>query len=138
MKHWNPLSKQLGINSAASVPLFFNNKVIGSLNLFAEGTDAFESEKEIRLIDEIGLDISFALDSLDKEIKRTQAEEKLKAREKILQLFVENSPAAIAMFDKNMNYLAVSHRFLMDYRLPEDRHSSAGHIMISFQKFQMR
>ncbi len=121
MKHWNPLSKQLGINSAASVPLFFNNKVIGSLNLFAEGTDAFESEKEIRLIDEIGLDISFALDSLDKEIKRTQAEEKLKAREKILQLFVENSPAAIAMFDKNMNYLAVSHRFLMDYRLPEDR-----------------
>lgn len=121
MEHWVTLSKQLGFNSAASVPLFFNNEIIGSLNLYAGGTEAFESEKEIRLIDEIGLDISFALESIDKETKRTQAEERLKTRERILNLFVENSPAAIAMFDTKMNYLAVSHRFLLDYRLSEDR-----------------
>jgi len=248
MQHWDFLSRQLGFNSAACVPLFFNDEIIGSLNLYSEGSDAFESEKEIHLIDEIGLDISFALDLLDKESKRAayerqiqeseeryrtvadytydweywrdplghfvfispscermtgytreefindpglmkkivhrddreiwlnhdtndpekhaqveyfdyriirkdggvrwlshtcqnvtrpdgvylgrrasnrditekkQAEEKLITREKVLQLFVENTPAAIAMFDRQMRYLAVSRRFTHDYRIPE-------------------
>ena len=35
-----------------------------------------------------------------------------------VQLFVEYSPAAIAMFDKEMRYLVASHRFLLDYRIP--------------------
>ena len=50
---------------------------------------------------------------------RKKAEEKLQKNEKILQLFVEYSPASIAMFDKNMNYLAVSKRYKLDYNLGE-------------------
>jgi PAS domain S-box-containing protein len=46
-----------------------------------------------------------------------EKEQKLKAREQTLQLFVEYAPAAIAMFDKQMNYMAVSWRFLEDYGL---------------------
>jgi len=37
--------------------------------------------------------------------------------ENILRLFVEHSPASIAMFDNNMRYLVASHRFLIDYNL---------------------
>ncbi len=48
--------------------------------------------------------------------KRTEA--RLAEREAQLALFVEHSPAAIAMFDANMNYLAVSRRLLSDYQLP--------------------
>ena len=35
----------------------------------------------------------------------------------VLQLFIDYAPAAIAMFDHNMRYMAASRRFLFDYRL---------------------
>ena len=51
---------------------------------------------------------------------RKASEARLAEREAQLALFVENAPAAIAMFDPEMRYLAVSHRFLRDYGLPKD------------------
>jgi PAS domain S-box-containing protein len=51
------------------------------------------------------------------ERKRTEA--RLAEREAQLALFVENAPAAIAMFDTNMICLAASRRFLTDYQVPE-------------------
>ncbi|HZP85737.1 MAG TPA: MASE1 domain-containing protein [Burkholderiales bacterium] len=41
----------------------------------------------------------------------------LQEREGQLRLFIENAPAAIAMFDRNMHYLAASQRWKRDYGL---------------------
>ncbi|MGC8660152.1 MAG: PAS domain S-box protein [Desulfomonilaceae bacterium] len=49
--------------------------------------------------------------------ERKHAEEALREREETLELFIDSAPASIAMFDKNMRYLAVSRRWIKDYRL---------------------
>ena len=47
--------------------------------------------------------------------ERKQAEAALLAREAQLHSFVQQAPAAIAMFDRNMNYLAASQRWMSDH-----------------------
>ena len=62
--------------------------------------------------------------------ERRQAEEKLQASERMLKLFVEYAPAAIAMFDGDMKYIAVSPRYLADYHLTDENIVGRSHYEI--------
>jgi PAS domain S-box-containing protein len=52
-----------------------------------------------------------------RDLRDLRNQEKLPASDRTLKLFVEYAPAAIAMFDREMKYLAVSKRFIRDYHL---------------------
>ncbi|NOH04861.1 MAG: PAS domain S-box protein [Chloroflexi bacterium] len=59
--------------------------------------------------------------------KRKQAEEALRRGGQVLRLFVEHSPAAIAMFDRDMKYIVASRRYLIDYDLGEQNVVGRSH-----------
>ncbi|MEW5870028.1 MAG: PAS domain S-box protein [Chloroflexota bacterium] len=62
-------------------------------------------------------DQKYILNTSQDITERKQVEEKLRRNDQLFALFVEHSPAAIAMFDHEMKYLVASQRYLVDYGL---------------------
>jgi PAS domain S-box-containing protein len=51
---------------------------------------------------------------------KKQAEDAMRQSEALLRLFIEHAPSAIAMFDRQMRYIAISNRWRQDYNLEEE------------------
>lgn len=72
-----------------------------------KGSGVFDSQGVLQALEGFIADIS----------DRKAAEEALHEQENILRLFVKHTPAAIAMFDRDMRYLVHSDRWVADYGL---------------------
>jgi PAS domain S-box-containing protein len=116
MAPWRDEALKRGYLAAAALPLRFQDRCIGALILYSVEAGFFDAS-QIGLLEEIAADIAYALDALDKEGQRARAEAAAERQRGLLQIFIEYAPAAIAMFDTDMRYLAVSRRFLADYGL---------------------
>ncbi|MBY0573010.1 MAG: EAL domain-containing protein [Undibacterium sp.] len=71
-KKWNSDSDHVAWKSAASLPLFKNNVVYGSLNLYARTISEFDTQVQALLI-EMAMDISFALNRFELEAGRQRS-----------------------------------------------------------------
>ncbi|MGD7036196.1 EAL domain-containing protein [Methylotuvimicrobium buryatense] len=74
---WIEMSEQLGLLEGASFPIRLEGKTVGSFNIAAKEPGFFR-DAEINLLLEVVDDISFALDIIRREEKRTAAESKMR------------------------------------------------------------
>jgi PAS domain S-box-containing protein len=88
---WYDQLQQRGWYSAAVIPFSLKGRTIGTLILVSQEKGLFNDEDEVRLLDEMGLDISFALDILETEAERKQAEEEIQSRSRQLSALLEAS-----------------------------------------------
>jgi PAS domain S-box-containing protein len=87
-----------GYKSSGLFPIRENGKVIGLLCLSSEKLNFF-SEEEIRLLDEVTMDISFALDYYVKEVQRKEMNDALSKSEKKFRTLFDNAGDAILLLD---------------------------------------
>ena len=79
-----------GFRSSASFPLRVSNILRGALTFYSDESEFFD-EKELKLLDELALDVSFAMEYAEKEAERKQAEEALQESEERFRIAAETS-----------------------------------------------
>jgi PAS domain S-box-containing protein len=88
----NEPSIEGGYRDEAVVPFCVHGKVVGFLNLFACESGFFREKEETSLLEELGMDISFALELIDAETERRKGEA-------LLETVTENTPDTILQVD---------------------------------------
>ena len=95
---WRDEALKRGYRSSIALPIKLSGKVIGAFSLYARVSHFFDQE-EIVLLDEVTNDISFALEAIETEKRRNEAEEALRKSEEQFRLISENAADLIAVLD---------------------------------------
>jgi two-component system, cell cycle sensor histidine kinase and response regulator CckA len=74
---------RFGFQSCGAFPIRFQGEVCGVLSLCLEEANFFQ-EREIGLLEEVALDVSFALDKIEGEARREMAEAKIRRQNAVL------------------------------------------------------
>jgi len=90
--------REKGINSIAAFPLFLDNKIYGVISFYSSEVGFFDSG-ELRLLEELALDLSFALEFFKKESELENSLELLKINQARLEL--SQSIAHVASWEFN-------------------------------------
>lgn len=95
--HWRKIALKDDYRSAAVIPIRQMGQVVGLLNLYAADAGFFMVREEQSLLEQIGLDISFALDAMATEAERRWAEEMLRESEQKFSILFEKSSFAVSL-----------------------------------------
>jgi PAS domain S-box-containing protein len=90
--------KMRNYNSIALFPLRTGHKIIGMLELISDKKDFFNDE-ELALLNEVIMDISYALGNIETEKEKTKASINLTASENKFRKVFENAKDVISLFD---------------------------------------
>ena len=87
---WREEALKRGYASSAALPLIVGKSVFGALNVYAETPDAFD-EEELYLLKELAGDLAFAIQSIEDEQVRRQAEEEVQESARYARSLIEAS-----------------------------------------------
>lgn len=110
-----------GIKSYAIIPLIVNDEIIGAINFFSSQFNHF-NEDELNLLEELAMDLSYALKHFEDEEKRIIAEKEVRESQQMLRLILDTIPDRVFWKDVNLNYLGCNIPFAKDAGLnsPEE------------------
>ncbi|MCJ7766057.1 MAG: GAF domain-containing protein, partial [Thiovulaceae bacterium] len=81
---WHEHGEAMGWRASAALPIHLYDKVIGAFMIYSQTRNTFDSLMQ-KLIIEMTMDISFAMENFDRETKRKAAETHLAKTEKLLE-----------------------------------------------------
>jgi PAS domain S-box-containing protein len=98
------------LHSCASFPLRFQGQVRGALGLCVDESDFFR-QREISLLKEMAIDISYALDRIDADMARDRLTEQLKHQSLFLRTLIDAMPYPVFYKDVQYRYLGCNKAF---------------------------
>ncbi len=110
---WHTLCEKYGWGSSAALPLHRNGVPVGVFTLYAAEINAFDEASQT-LLEEMVIDISYALDSFERDTARENAENALSESNNLLKSIINTAPVRIFWKDKDLNYLGCNLIFAND------------------------
>ena len=107
---WREAALARGYRSAAVFPLRLTGKIFGAMIFYAETTDFFSGE-EVKLLDQLAADVAFAVEHIDREERKRQAEETLRESEARLRAVFDQAAVGICVVSMEYRFLRVNERF---------------------------
>ncbi|MGD2066977.1 MAG: PAS domain S-box protein, partial [Candidatus Bathyarchaeota archaeon] len=80
-----------GCRSSATFPLKVQDQIRGTINFYANESHFFD-EEELRLLDELAMDISFAIEFAEKEVQQKKTKKALKENQRSMSTLLSNLP----------------------------------------------
>jgi len=111
-----------GYYSIAAIPLEAGGEFKGNFTMYSSAPGFFTGQ-ERRLLEEIGADINYAVDAIEREKKRREAEEKISQNERQMSTLISNLPGAVYRCSADeawtMHYISAEIEAITGYR-PEE------------------
>jgi PAS domain S-box-containing protein len=110
---WREEATKRGYSSSLALPLIDGDKAFGSITIYSRETNAF-FEDEVKLLMDLAADLAYGIRIVRLRAARERAEQAVIKSRDLLETFIREAPVGLAMFDRNMNCLQVSQRWLKD------------------------
>jgi signal transduction histidine kinase/DNA-binding response OmpR family regulator/putative methionine-R-sulfoxide reductase with GAF domain len=114
---WQDEALRRGYQSSGSFPLEVEGHVIGVFNIYAD-VPGFFNDEELRLLDELAMDVSFALEIGRREQERQKAEDELRWKTAFLEAQVDSAPDGILVVDSQGRKILQNHRLNDLWKIP--------------------
>ena len=101
LKSLYSLDEKYALHASAAIPFRLKGQSVGVMSFVAPEAGLFRAAEEVRLLEEMGLDISFALDNLEAEKERKLAEAAVREREQKLNALLEILPVGVSILNAN-------------------------------------
>ncbi|HUW75799.1 MAG TPA: PAS domain S-box protein [Gallionella sp.] len=111
LEPWRERANKAGWAAMAALPLHRHGSPSGILALYSDTLNAFDAEAR-KLLTEMAVDISFALDNFVHEAERKQAQQEILLKNTILQTQQETTLDAILIVDDNRRIISYNRQFL--------------------------
>ncbi|MCE5244896.1 MAG: PAS domain S-box protein [Desulfobacteraceae bacterium] len=120
---WSHSLLELGVRSCASLPIRLHGQIVGVVSVYAGEPDFFD-EDEMKLFEEVGMDISFGLEKIADEIQRERAEAALRASEERFRAIFREAAISIFLMEPGGRLLAVNRAMQTCFGYTEEEFSA--------------
>ncbi|MDA3875202.1 MAG: PAS domain S-box protein, partial [Kiritimatiellae bacterium] len=129
---WRDAAEKADFRSSASLHIRQDGVTCGTITVYAGETDFFQ-DKEIALLEEAAIDISFALNNFVRETGRQKADAELRWKTAFLEAQVDSTLDGILVVDEHGNKILQNQRMMDLWKIPpEIAENTDDNVQITF------